>query len=656
MSGVVSPGMRGAAAVASLVGGPEGDAGGVDQGVEVQRHFAQSQLLALIQADTAALGEKEGHVEAQGRRVLLGIPARGQPCHVMVAECPAGPAVVETGFHGGQGVMQVVGVVPFAQQVEGIAHVQPLAAPGVVGHHRQRIVVADLAHRSGAGVFVQQGAQALEKGQVLGLGLVVQMVLEGIGIVRADTHEAFLERLPWRVVAQLPVGAEIDGVETEAVHASIQPETHFAEDGLDDLGMAKVEIGLLGQEIVQVVLAAPGIPLPGRTAEDRLPVGGRRAIGARVGPDIPVGAWIVVMLTALDEPGMLVGSVRQHLVDDDLEPPGMGGLHQAVEVLESAEQRVDVPIVADVVAEVLHRRGEEGRMSPSTEYRERYFDFTWDAMVWNGETYGYPISVESLGLIYNKDIVQTAPESFEALAELDAELSEEGKKAILFDYGEPYYGWPLLAANGGYPYKRTAEGYDVGDIGVNNAGAVEGAQRLRELIDSGVLSEGTDYNVMASRFNRGEVATMISGPWAWSNLEKSGIDFGVAPLPKVGEKRAKPLFGVTAAMINAASPNDFLATEFLEGYLLDEEGLRTFNSDGSLGAVAHRAYQAELGENPNIAATLANAEIGDPMPNIPEMGAFWSAMEPALQNIGSGRQAPQAALDAAAERMRTSIQ
>jgi len=31
-------------------------------------------------------------------------------------------------------------------------------------------------------------------------------------------------------------------------------------------------------------------------------------------------------------------------------------------------------------------------------------------------------------------------------------------------------------------------------------------------------------------------------------------------------------------------------------------------------------------------------------------------MEPALQNIGSGRQAPQAALDAAAERMRTSIQ
>ncbi|MCG6658490.1 maltose/maltodextrin ABC transporter substrate-binding protein MalE [Halomonas campisalis] len=291
-------------------------------------------------------------------------------------------------------------------------------------------------------------------------------------------------------------------------------------------------------------------------------------------------------------------------------------------------------------------------ITPANGFRERYFDFTWQATQWNGETYGYPISVESLGLIYNKALVETPPESFAELMALDAELAAEGKKAILFDYGEPYYGWPLLAANGGYPFRLTAEGFDVEDIGVNNAGAIQGAELLLELIDSGVLPRGTDYGVMDTRFNRGEVATMISGPWAWNNLRQSGIDFGVALLPRVGDERARPLFGVMSAMINSASPNDFLATEFLENYLLSEEGLRTFNSDGSLGAVAHMAYQRELAENPNIAATLANAEIGLPMPNIPEMGAFWAAMEPALQNIGSGRQTPQEALDAAARRMR----
>ncbi len=291
-------------------------------------------------------------------------------------------------------------------------------------------------------------------------------------------------------------------------------------------------------------------------------------------------------------------------------------------------------------------------VAPSDAYRERYFDFTWDAVVWNGETYGYPISVESLGLIYNKALVDEAPESFDELMALEEELAEQDKKAILFDYAEPYFGWPLLAANGGYPFKQTEAGFDVADIGVNNAGAIQGAELLLELIESGALPEGTDYSVTDTRFNRGEVATMISGPWAWSNLEKSGIDFGVALLPKVGDERAKPMFGVMTAMLNSATPNDFLAIEFLENYLLDEEGLRTFNSDGSLGAVAHRAYQADLESDPNIAATLANAELGVPMPNIPEMGAFWAAMEPALQNIGSGRQTPQEALDAAARRMR----
>nr|WP_163502035.1 maltose/maltodextrin ABC transporter substrate-binding protein MalE [Halomonas socia] len=291
-------------------------------------------------------------------------------------------------------------------------------------------------------------------------------------------------------------------------------------------------------------------------------------------------------------------------------------------------------------------------ISPGDGFRADYFDFTWDATLWNGDTYGYPISVESLGLIYNKALVDEAPQSFEELAALDAELAEQGKKAILFDYSEPYYGWPLLAANGGYPFKQTDGGFDVSDIGVNNEGAVEGAELIAELIDSGVLPRGTDYSIADTRFNRGEVATMISGPWAWPNLERSGIDYGVALLPKVGDERARAMYGVMTAMINAASPNDFLAVEFLENNLLSEAGMRTFNSDGSLGAVAHIAYQEELERDANIAATLANAEIGTPMPNIPEMGAFWAAMEPALQNIGSGRQSPREALDAAARRMR----
>ena len=65
----------------------------------------------------------------------------------------------------------------------------------------------------------------------------------------------------------------------------------------------------------------------------------------------------------------------------------------------------------------------------------------------------------------------------------------------------------------------------------------------------------------------------ISGPWAWSNLMKTGIDFGVAPVPGLSDHPAKPFVGVSAAYINRASSNPDLAVEFIEGFLISEEGL-----------------------------------------------------------------------------------
>ena len=55
------------------------------------------------------------------------------------------------------------------------------------------------------------------------------------------------------------------------------------------------------------------------------------------------------------EPGMLPGGVVRDEVEEDLDAGAMGGLDQAVEVLERAEDRVDIAVVADVVAEVGHR-------------------------------------------------------------------------------------------------------------------------------------------------------------------------------------------------------------------------------------------------------------------------------------------------------------
>jgi hypothetical protein len=58
---------------------------------------------------------------------------------------------------------------------------------------------------------------------------------------------------------------------------------------------------------------------------------------------------------------MLIGRVRQHLVDHHLQPQRMRAVDQAAEVAQRAEHRIDRGVVGDVVAEVLHRALEERR-------------------------------------------------------------------------------------------------------------------------------------------------------------------------------------------------------------------------------------------------------------------------------------------------------
>jgi maltose/maltodextrin transport system substrate-binding protein len=144
---------------------------------------------------------------------------------------------------------------------------------------------------------------------------------------------------------------------------------------------------------------------------------------------------------------------------------------------------------------------------------------------------------------------------------------------------------------------------------------------------------------------------MVTGPWAWDNAKKSKINFGVAPLPGVDANGAKSFVGVLGCMITAPSRVKDVAREFIENHLLKTENLRIINADVPLGVPASKAFFAELATNPNISATMENVRRGEPIPNIPEMGRFWTAMDAALEAITNGLQEPKDALDGAAARM-----
>ncbi len=291
-------------------------------------------------------------------------------------------------------------------------------------------------------------------------------------------------------------------------------------------------------------------------------------------------------------------------------------------------------------------------VNPSAEVKAEIEDFAWDAVTVDGKVYGYPVAVEAISLIYNKDLLPDGPPAtFEEIAEMDAKFQGDGKHAILWAYETPYFTYPLLSAGGGYSFKKNDDGsYDIKDTGVNNAGSKAGVQFLADMISKGQMPKGVDYGVAEAKFNKGDAAMTINGPWAWDNLDKSGINYGVAPLPSVNGKPARAFVGVLTGAINNASPNKDLSELFLTEYLLTPEGLAKVNADKPLGAVPLKAYQEELAKDERIKVTFQNAQTGEPMPSVPQMSRYWTNLESALKNVAAGRQSVDEALDAAAAR------
>ena len=290
---------------------------------------------------------------------------------------------------------------------------------------------------------------------------------------------------------------------------------------------------------------------------------------------------------------------------------------------------------------------------PPKRLRDSIDQSAWRAFTYQGKVWGYPLAIEAVGLIVNRDLVPQIPTTFDEVIALDKELSKRGKKAILWDYNKSFFSWPLLAGPGGVVFGRNAQGdLDPTQVGVNNAGAVTGANMLAKLIEGGTMPRGARYAEMEAGFARGEVAMMISGPWSWDNARKAGIRFTVAPVPAVVPGQpSKPFVGVLGCMVTAPSKVKDIAREFLEHHLLRVDSLKTVSADVPLGTPANKAYFAELANDPAIRATMDNARVGEALPNIPELGRFFPAVDAALEAITQGRQTPKEALDGAAARM-----
>jgi maltose/maltodextrin transport system substrate-binding protein len=215
---------------------------------------------------------------------------------------------------------------------------------------------------------------------------------------------------------------------------------------------------------------------------------------------------------------------------------------------------------------------------------------------------------------------------------------------ILWDYKSAFYSWGILASAGAYVFSKAGTSYDLRNIGIANPRAIAGLTEITALVKAGVLPKSVSYGVTEELMGQGKLAMTISGPWAWTNLAKSRIDFALAPIPGVNGNVGRPFVGVSVAYLNRSSPNQDLAEEFLENYFLTEQGLRAADHAKPIGIPALISlYETMAKDSALLRGLKAGVDQGEIMPNIPQMGRFFSALGTALQIATEDHASPEAA-------------
>lgn len=275
----------------------------------------------------------------------------------------------------------------------------------------------------------------------------------------------------------------------------------------------------------------------------------------------------------------------------------------------------------------------------------RVLGATSTALTYENEMYGYPVSAETYALFYNKALINKddVPTTWDELVTFAEEFNKanSGKYGFMMDVGNGYYTIIFTTSDNNRLFGPS--GTDTTATNINSEASVKGMEFFRDLRKIlNVPAADLTTSICDAAFASGNVALYITGLWNVANFEGQGVDFGVAPLPSLpGNDTPAASFSGTRAMFVSAYTDHQTEAELFADFLLSEEMQQLrFELTGSLPSINTTV------DSPYIEGFLKQLDHAFPMPSIPQMGAFWDAMNSASANIWDGADV-KAELDAA---------
>src|SRR5688572_28785027 len=206
--------------------------------------------------------------------------------------------------------------------------------------------------------------------------------------------------------------------------------------------------------------------------------------------------------------------------------PDVGVMHLD-QLATNAARKVIVPV--DDLAEALELTADD------------FTEDVWTAGVYQDARYGIPLDVHSLAMYYRnaafeKSGISEAPSDEASFTEALDKLKEGDNKLPFWMPSR----WPahlmflsLLWQNGGEPYAE-----DGSKASFDSDAGVDALTWMRGVVDKGYSPKNVAQDSQYVSFKANKVDVTWDGIWQINDLKANKADFGIAPIPKIGDTDA----------------------------------------------------------------------------------------------------------------------
>jgi multiple sugar transport system substrate-binding protein len=277
----------------------------------------------------------------------------------------------------------------------------------------------------------------------------------------------------------------------------------------------------------------------------------------------------------------------------------------------------------------------------------------WDAGMYKDQRYGIPLDTHPLGFYYNKAHLQKAgiaepPSNREEMDQALEKLKSSGVDQPFWQSST----WPahlmfmsLLWQFGGDLYNA-----DATEAAWNSPAGVDALTWMTDLVKKGYSPKNVAQDADYIAFKNGKTTFHWDGIWQTQDLKKTKLNWGVAPLPQIGDEQAAWAGSHQLVITRQASQNDdkLQAAKVFINWI-SEHSLE-WAKGGQVPArnsVRNSAEFKALEHQPIFAQELGYVHFP---PAVPGIGDAQLEMQTAVERAVLGKESPQEALDKAAQR------